>query len=329
MTRNERDLFYARLHVELDAYGDARGAARSLTVPGATRALSDVARATPIYVIGDSLSLVFRDRVYLLESDDPARYYVARAKYCPGLCAGEFTDDEGALHPAVWASLRSEHLVVEDERSGPVAFHRSKERQWRQLAAIEGRSRSSPLILLTCGSLDAACIWQSVADDRGCVPELSLVEMKTAVERCLRPLERGLRLFRSWGLDRIFVHSVAAPQLDDAPIADHFGVRVPLRVRKCVLRRINQSLADVCRRTSSVFLDVWDYTADADVLRPEYAHDAFHTNERTALITLKRVMRELGTSAASMGLQDFEGLTREQEDHGPRNDRRDQLSFQR
>lgn len=283
--------FAERVRSALSAFGDTGSA--TIAAPSAELQCSEVARATPIYLIGDSQTLIFRDRVYRVDDGRHARHYVARAKYCPGLCASTFTGDDGALHPDVWAALHSELLIVDGEAGEPTAFHATADRQWREIGAVEGRRRASPIVVFLCGSLDVAKIGQALADEAATVRDPSSLEALVAVKGQIRAFERGLRLVKSWGLDRLFVHSVVPPQADDETLFSHFLFRMSLRTRTRLLREINHALEAAAGRANCTFIDTWPYTMDAEVLSPEYVHDSFHFNERGALISIKVLMRAL------------------------------------
>jgi hypothetical protein len=290
--------FAERLRSELAAFGGA--AAPRVADPAAELQCSEVTRATPIYLIGDSQTLIFRDRIYRVDDGRHSREYIARVRYCPGLCASNFTADDGALHPDVLSALRSELLIVDGESGEPTAIHRAPSRQWRELATVEDRPRTAPVVVFLCGSLDTINIGKELAnigtelpDEAALSRDPSSLEALVAAKSRVRPLERGLLLLKSWGLDRLFVHSVVPPQADDEAFFGHFGFHMMLRTRIRLLREINLALDAAARRANCTFIDTWPYTAPSEVLSPEYVHDSFHSNERAALITVKALMRAL------------------------------------
>jgi hypothetical protein len=283
--------FAERLRSELAAFGDA--AAPRFADPATELQCSEVTRATPIYLIGDSQTLIFRDRIYRVDDGRHSREYTARVRYCPGLCASSFTGDDGTLHPDVLSALRSELLIVDGEAGEPTAIHRAPSRQWRELATVEDRPRTAPVVVFLCGSLDTINIGKELADDEAVTRDPSSLEALVAAKSRVRPFERGLLLLKSWGLDRLFVHSVVPPQADDEAFFGHFAFRMGLRTRTRLLREINLALEAAARRANCTFIDAWQYTTRSEVLCPEYVHDSFHFNERAALITVKVLMRAL------------------------------------
>jgi hypothetical protein len=283
--------FAERLRSALAAFGGA--AAPRVADPATELQCSEVTRATPIYLIGDSQTLIFRDRIYRVDDGRHSREYIARVRYCPGLCASNFTADDGALHPDVLSALRSELLIVDGEAGEPTAIHRAPSRQWRALATIEDRPRTAPVVVFLCGSLDTINIGKELADDEALSRDPSSLEALVAAKSRVRPFERGLLLLKSWGLDRLFVHSVVPPQADDEAFFGHFAFRMTLRTRIRLLREINLALDAAARRANCTFIDTWQYTTRSEVLSPDYVHDSFHSNERAALITVKVLMRAL------------------------------------
>ncbi len=260
--------------------------------PDRDAALTTVARATPIYFIGDSSALIFRDRVYRYEGRR-TRHYVARTAYCPGLRIADFSGADGALNPAVMRALLSENIVVEGADGTLSAYNLSPDLHWRVVATIEGRPRTAPIVVLLCGALDVPQFWLEIGPDRlsAADPQPALDEFAALARRSLVAFTRGLATLKSWGLERVFVQSIMPPPLEGDTIAAHFSVQASLHVRSGSIRILNGLLAEVCAQTGNVFIDTWDATERGGGLRDEFAHDMFHLNEAAAFISVEQVAR--------------------------------------
>ena len=252
--------------------------------------LACVARPRPIYVIGDSQAAVFADRVY--QAPGESSQFIVRAKYLPGVTAAGFADADGTLHAMVMAALTSECLIVPDDDGALKAIHRVESAHWRYAAVTMGWSRRSPVIVLMCGSLDVAQVLYELGTGAGDA-SVSTEDLMERVERRIAAFEAGLRTLRSYGLEDIFVHSVAPTHPDDQAWQSAIGFFAPAMLRYKVSLMINDRLARAAEATGTDFIDLWPDAMDGASMRPEFALDVCHVNGRGALTTINRVVERL------------------------------------
>ena len=276
-------------------------------------------RPSPIYFIGDSFTLVFRDRVYL-DGGTPAHAHIGRSLYVDHFRLREFTKPDGSLHPAIAQALDSEHLTVPTENGGIAAYHTTTDTRWRHVAVADGRLRRPPTMVFLAGHLDLVeygmLVGKNVtvelpADCRPAplpTPEgtqvIPLSVSLPAFEEFFRPLVRGLRSLQELGFSRMFVHSMQPPPVDDEVLQRNDLADTYTACRYAGMVLFNYVLAKMCADVGVQFLDVWDAQTQNGVLRSDLAHvDRVHLNERAALITMEHLFDALAAGAPAPAAQ--------------------------
>ena len=126
--------------------------------------------------------------------------------------------------------LIGEHLLMADDKGGWTAYQPVGGAPLDYVQESEGRARPHPPVLLFCGIFDWLCFYEEIggrdvalpadvlAADMYAADEAGMLDFDAAATiagRYLEPLERGLRLLRSYGLRNLCLHSVQPPLPDD------------------------------------------------------------------------------------------------------------------
>ena len=268
--------------------------------------MSFVARAAPIYMIGDSHCLVFNDLVF----ERGGRHFVTHAKHCPGLDARDFVDARGSLNPMVFESLRGERLI-RPEGDRWKASHLTKSPVAQSAAELAELDRSAPPIVIIVGSGDLYYFVKGLApgsdfpleglqfteSDFEEMPVTSVLPWKPAVESAaamLGPLFRGLRLLERAGFSRMFLHALPPQTVDDAEYQRLTGMHVPVRVRYKATLLFNALFREFARQNPAIgFIDTWDATTAGGKLAPGFLLDHWHLNKEAAYLTVEALLDEL------------------------------------
>lgn len=242
-------------------------------------------RPTPLHFIGDSHTLAFSDRLYL-HAGTERKLFIGRTGYINGLHARDvFAGD--ALHGSLIATLSAAGLIVDGDDAFE-AYHRSPRTHWQRVAGAEGRERSEPCIVLSCGTLDLVRILGELASElRGAG---SAAFAARHIDATFAPLASGLQWFRAMGFDRLAVLSIVPFARSDDLFREYFLVRTDAAVRESIVGIANRALAHVCARHGVAFIDRSADLCDGSVQRNELFPDCIHIGEQAATATVRRVI---------------------------------------
>ncbi len=264
------------------------------------------AHPIPMYFAGDSNCLIFKDRVFSVPGSRSP--FLGRALHTPGLAANDFCDAGGNLNHELLSRLVGEHLLMRDDGGGWMAYRRVGNAALDFVEESEGRERPDPPIVLFCGIIDWLRFFEEIAAREIALPAgvmqsdayasgpgaLDFETAAAGAARYLEPLERGLRVLRSYGLRNVHLHCVQPPTPDDVVFAQAFFASTA-RARYQSVGLMNHLLRGVCERTGTTFIDLWPRITGGDgYVDARYHFDAFHLNLDAALLTVEAV---LNTSA--------------------------------
>ncbi|HWT04842.1 MAG TPA: GSCFA domain-containing protein, partial [Xanthomonadales bacterium] len=308
-TATANDLCDEDLLLERIAADERGGASRTPLMLAPVHRNGDVeqvAHPIPLYFVGDSNSLAFKDRVFAMPGSETL--YIGRTLHTPGLGAFDLCDIEGRLNENVLMRLVGEHLIVADDKGGWRAYERVGDVPLDYVQESEGRTRLHPPLLFFCGMFDWLCFYEEiggrdvalpaeiVAADMYPADEAGMVDFDSAATiagRYLEPLERGLRLLRSYGLRNLCLHSVQPPLPDDELFGRYFFPST-LSSRYRSMRLMNYLLRGVCERTGVSFIDLWPLVTNSDgILDLRYSFDAVHLNLEAGLLTVKLLLETI------------------------------------
>ncbi|HWT04649.1 MAG TPA: GSCFA domain-containing protein, partial [Xanthomonadales bacterium] len=294
--------------LDLIAADDARR--RSETSPAFARGarnghVEQLAHPVPLYFAGDSNALIFRDRVFSVPGSPTP--YLGRTLFAAGLSAFDVCDTDGNINQNLLAGLVAENLLMADRNGGWTAYARVGSVPLDFVQDVEGRVRSNPPIVLFCGIFDWLLFLEEIgAREIALPPEVApggspsggaaVVDFEAAVtiaSRYLAPLERGLRVLRSYSLRNVCVHSLQPPTSDDEMFGrTFFPCSKAARYQSMTL--MNHLLRGICERTGTAYVDIWPLVTDADgSVESRYAFDAVHLNLDAALISVTVLLETL------------------------------------
>ena len=181
------------------------------TRPPAARALGADAfyRLSPIYFIGDSRAIPFRNAVYA--SEFTSRAYQLRSVHLRSLHAADFYSRERGINLPLLSTLATDQAVISHDEGA----------RWTATRA-EHDAGAAPLVLF-CGPYDAHRVMDELGPDGDITawderssrydvstkPASRLVSAHDALQRVLEimePFALGIEALRTMGFGRIFIH---------------------------------------------------------------------------------------------------------------------------
>jgi GSCFA family len=283
------------------------GAERAAAPRPTSAEAQTVDHAIPLYFVGDSGCIVFRDAFY--RSAQRGAVFIGRGLHTPSLYAGELVDAQGKLNAAVAAQLVFAGVLHEDESNGYVA-----ESYYSRFVGYSDELRLSPPVTLFCGGFDTHRLLGELGMAMIAVPEalahglevtpragdVPFEEAVAAASRSLEPFEAGLRLLKSYGLRHLAVHMAVPWNLEPSnwhPNAWHD--LVPLTQRYQIV--MNAAIARICKRAGVLHVDIWRDLVDADGWRdPRFTLDVGHVNYAASAIAVDRILDAFAPLEASV-----------------------------
>jgi lysophospholipase L1-like esterase len=261
------------------------------------RVETEVETVLPVYIVGDSHSLPYRNMVF--REKWTGAWVMARTKYIPGLTAHEFFNSStGDFHPELIQFLEFEGLV----RAGRCT-HLSTDEVDFSIAKAVGQPVRPPLILIAVGEIDVrGPIMRLLKDTHDFVPPfptgLPLLDkplvpwdvIDEAIEERLAPFIAGLQQLMAAGFRRIYVQSVVPPTRKEERIRELQSYDCPVTVRTKLVRAFNWKLADKVRSINLTTLDNWLDLTEGGLLRPELDFDGVHLPPKGARIYLEAMI---------------------------------------
>lgn len=266
----------------------------------------------PLYCIGESHCLRFRDRVGRHAA--LLRPVHARAQFLTNVEASNFVGD-GGLHPQLAAALLSTGLCVErpmDDGSVELeAAHRPGAFVHRVFAARHAALADEPLVapalLLFAGDKEALAFAArlggttdfDVPDNPGYervagAHRVPYDTVEAALTSLLQPFFEGIEMLRSAGFTRTMVHGLLPRVRDDARAARwNRGTVVPAAVRSKVALTMNRLLALRCAGLGVGFVDVWHDLQREGYLAARFDLDGVHGNAAATEATFVAVASTL------------------------------------
>jgi lysophospholipase L1-like esterase len=237
----------------------------------------------PVYVIGDSHALPYRNLIFRDRST--AQWVLARSKYVSGLTANDFfKPDTQEFHPEVISFLEYEGLV----RNGR-ATHLSRDEIDFAIAKATGLPVAPPLILFTLGDIDIRLFPMAMLrDEYDFVPPFETAmplldkplvpwdAIADVISQRISPFIAGLRRLRECGFNRIYVQSVVPPTRNEARIKEMHGYECPVTVRTKLVEAYNKRIAQECEAIGVTIVDQWPQMTENGYLHPALELDGVH-----------------------------------------------------
>jgi len=257
----------------------------------------EVETVLPVYIVGDSHSLPYRNMVF--REKWTGAWVMARSKYIPSLTAHDFFDPTtGDFHSEFIGFLEYEGLV----RAGR-ATHLSMNEVDFAIAKAAGQPVRPPLILVAVGEIDVrGPIMRVLKNTHDFVPpfatSLPLLDkplvpwdvIEEAIEERLGPFVAGLQQLIAAGFKRIYVQSVVPPTRKEERIRELQRYDCPVTVRTKLVQAFNWKMAAKIRSINLTMLDNWSDLTDGGLLRPEFDFDGVHLPPKGARIYLEALI---------------------------------------
>lgn len=245
--------------------------------------------ALPVYVIGDSHSLPYRNMLFREEWTD--QWVAVRSHYISGLTAHDvFKAESGEFHPGIIQFLEYEGLI-RDQR----ATHLSTSEIDFAIAAAARQPVRPPLLLFAVGDIDIrAVIMPMLRDSHDFVPPfetaLPLLDrplipwdlIEARIMMLIGPMIAGLQRLNACGFNRIYVQSVVPPTRNEARIRQLHGYDCPASVRTKLVVCFNRLFQAECKRIGVTVIDLWPTLTEGGYLRSDLEIDGVHLPPRAA-----------------------------------------------
>lgn len=247
-------------------------------------------RVQPIYVIGDSHVLPYRNMVF--RESFTGSWIVVKSKYVPGLSANNFLDaTTEELHPGVLQFLEYEGLVREGRAS-----HLATDETTFAIAQASSQPQTTPLLLLSVGDIDVrlGVVGHLLGSTHDFVPpfetnlplqDLPLVPydvIEATMLRLIAPLAAGVRQLIASGFTRIYMQSVVPPTTNEVRFETMHGFRCSVSVRTKLVMVFNRLLAAQLTPAGVKVLDIWSNLTANGFLRADLEVDGVHLPPRAA-----------------------------------------------
>jgi hypothetical protein len=273
--------------------------ARESAAPAQGLAPGTFQRFPPVYFIGDSRAMPFRNAVYV--SEHTARAYQLRSVHLRSLYAADLFSRERGLAYGLLNALATDQTVITHDFGATW-----NATPWDDL--LEG---TAPLVLL-CGAYDVHRLMDQIGPDadilawdadsrrfeRSPLPASRLVDAEEALQRAhaiMEPLAPAIEALRTMGFARIFVHGTPPVHLGERfqrlyGHAKLFRQYHPNALPKASLL-VDAAIRSIAARTSARYVSG---PVDADgALRSELTSDDVHYNAEGAREVARSVVSVL------------------------------------
>jgi hypothetical protein len=253
---------------------------------------------SPIYLIGESHTLIFRNLLFRTGANN--QLFQCRIRFLPHVLAQNFFQPaSNAFHADLLEAFRAEELL----RANLAPSHLSLDGATVSGAWMEKRAVVAPALVLCIGDLDLHHLFGQFAGydfelpddvhygvDRSLRP-IAYTTLLAQVEKLLAPYIAGLRMLRNAGFTRMLVHCVPPRTADD--VATQRWTKVHKSVRAKLTVMANQVLARECAANGIPFIDIWAETSKDGYLLPEFDLDGMHLTAAAAQISLDKIVASL------------------------------------
>ncbi len=255
-------------------------------------------RLPPIYFIGDSRTIPFRNAVYV--SEFTSRAYQLRSVHLRGLRAADFYSREHGINASLLTTLATDQTVIS---------HDEGVRWIVNLSEFVMESDAAKLVLF-CGPYDARLAleelgpdadipaWNEVSSryDVSTKPALRLMsadDVRARLLELMEPFALGIEALRAMGFGRIFIHGCPRTQRGERFSSRYGDVVEWLRdYHPNVLFKIHMLLDEVARsiaaRTSARYVS-GPADADGEIAR-QFTFDDVHYNNLGAQEVVRAVV---------------------------------------
>lgn len=248
--------------------------------------------AKPVYFIGESHTLAFRDTLY--QPTPSGTIYLGRVRFMQ-IFAQRYLID-GQIHPDIIRALQAEQLL--DDNGTPP--HLAQDGQALRTAEVSGIPIREPVIVMFAGDLDLFDLLRQTGkdydfelpDDPGYGIDRTLKSIPYAaidmrIGDIFRPFLAACQSLQDIGFRQLMVHGLP-PRLRETGALDLPG-SPQMRVKLTVLA--NRVLREACASQRVTFIDVWDELIENGYLPPDLClNDGVHLARSAALTSWARII---------------------------------------
>lgn len=266
----------------------------------------------PLYMIGDSHCLIFRDLLFAAPTGQQT--FITRAKYCPGLAAHNMVDGQGQLNTTLLHALYTELLLLPNG-DGLIPRHLATTTYAEDFSMAIDQPRISPPLVFFLGELDLRAIflkkWDPgsdfhlpprLADANGhlevlpALPKGPIVPLQLVTEfalQLLQPFLIGLGQLKRLGFEQLFVTALPPQTIDDREYEKHNQYACPAKLRYKALLYFNCLLAELCTGHGIAFLNTWPHLTHQDIFDARFYLDGQHLNKQSCGILIDLLFAQL------------------------------------
>jgi hypothetical protein len=258
-------------------------------------------------MLGDSQSLVFNNLLFEAEHQQQQYSLLTLARYCPGLAAHTFSNDQGRLHETIVRALLSDCLIDKENR----ALYQFQSPQAGILSLLAGRVASAPVLVFFCGSGDLVNIFLRHLGDRN---DFFLPDQDSLLIACedpgprqvfpyqtarayildlMIPLFRGLAQLKQMGFDQLYLHDLVPQTPDDHDFEQVYGYRCPIKIRTKALLLFNQLLREQAAAHSIGLISIWEQVTAQNLRVDTFSLDSIHLNKQAAFLTVDTLWQQM------------------------------------
>jgi hypothetical protein len=270
----------------------------------------------PIYLIGESHCMAFRDRLFR-EKRYFDKTFVCKSLFIPSITTHNFVEN-GSLNGELMKVLMGAMLLTGGARGWTA--ENIKPHHVRTTESV-GRPQllptdpvGVPILVFFVGEIALRAAFLKTLGKRDFdlpfpVPHLDEIPSSEAWDKeaehvsmdlvlnlfnqVASPLFNGLAALYKSGFTRTYLHSVPPPTLNDGEFEWMHGFHTPARLRYKAAALFNSCFASFCQQYKIGFLNIWDDVTIHNALNPEYYLDGCHLHPKSVPITLTKLMTAL------------------------------------
>jgi hypothetical protein len=295
----------------------------------AETALELLDQPVPIYMIGESHCMAFKDRLFR-ETTHFNKTFLAKGLFIPTISTHNFMED-GDINAELRKALMSEMLLTGDGRGWTKATirptHVRTSDAVRRPHLVPADPIGLPILVFFVGEIALRAAFLATLEKRDFdlpfeapflddIPsnddwdkECEHVPFEVVLKlfnQVAGPLLNGLVALYDMGFTRLYLHSVPPPTLNDAEFEWMNKFYTPARLRYKAALLFNTCFATFCNQYHIGFLDIWNEVTLRNALRPEFYLDGCHLNPTSVPITLDKLMTRLAADPRPAVVQRYE-----------------------
>jgi len=275
--------------------------------------LREIGRAKPVFMVGDSHTLIFDGRIYRLPGSGDV--LAVKSNYIPGITAQQVSPAEGSISAEIYEALRRLDIITPSGQPKYTLLDKHEV----LISMAHGSAQTPPLCVFHIGEINVRQqLCRSLGTDFDIVLPQGLSPYKSPpaegdrqiipfkvfsqnINTIFEGLFRGIELIRQAGLKRIFLHSMPVPYSADETFAAQHEFALDKARRIKVSLAVNAILARQCQERDIGFINIWGHiTDDTGILQPRFELDGFHLSADACAVTMNSFLDCVRNSQAKV-----------------------------